>query len=229
MLNKQLSGKFSFQNPVGKEFSVNTGQYTKQGQSVYVEPFGSAVDFAALPFALIHGLFSGYSDEGASLVRNRLSAPVGSVLDQLTNSNYTGQPLYPQGASMGQQLLGRGTDLARTVVPPQAVAAGQVLTGQQTPLQGLSSAILAPVRYSGGGNTPNEQAIVKMGQQGGTTGSQIAGMLNNYKQAEAAKYHKCSHQVINQTEYLIKFSSFLAYQKQTRLKDNNKPLTVIHY
>jgi len=80
-LNKTMTGKWSHENDAGHEFDVVVGKDSK-GKNIYVQPFGTAADFARLPLQAVKALFID-KDPGQvpQMMRNRASIPVGQALD----------------------------------------------------------------------------------------------------------------------------------------------------
>lgn len=162
--NKLSSGHYAYQNDPGHTFELETG-YTSDGQKRYLRPYGTAVDFARLPFDIAAGLAQGDPTSAFRAISNRLSIPLGSALHLLTNTNYKGQAIYGRDKYGNdippmQAAGGIGTEAGGLVgFPSFAGNAIDYATGKQGGEQALTQGLELPFRYQGPGNSGAQKQV----------------------------------------------------------------------
>lgn len=158
-INKAMSGKYMWENEPGQKFSIDTGTKDEQGNTRYIQIFGTGADFVRLPFDVMDGFINGDNAVLSRLARNRLS-PLGSTLVSLySNTDYAGRPLFGVD-KYGKPLSGYEQALGATSVIGQAIGiptvfgeplrniADEVITGKKVPFERkVVEAIDLPVRY----------------------------------------------------------------------------------
>lgn len=158
-INKAMSGHYMWENEPGQKFSLDTGTKDEQGNTRYIQMYGTGVDFVRLPFDFMDGIVNGDNAVLSRLARNRLS-PIGSTLVSLySNTDYAGRPLFGtdkfgRPLSFEEQALGASSVVGQAIgIPtifgePIRNVAEEVITGKKVPLERkVTEAIDLPVRY----------------------------------------------------------------------------------
>jgi len=158
-INKAMSGKYMWENEPGQKFSVDTGTKDSQGNTRYIQIYGTGVDFLRLPVDVIDGLVNDDPGVISRLARNRLS-PLGSTLVSFySNTDYAGRPIYgtdkfgnpltPTQTALGiSSLAGQAIGIPTIFGEPTRNVAEYILTGKSVPLErSLVEAVDLPVRY----------------------------------------------------------------------------------
>lgn len=153
-------GKFMAENGVGHEFDIAVGK-DANGRTRFFSPYGTAVDFFRIPLTIAHAAVSGGNlGESFNMLRSRTSEPIQFATDMITNSDYTGNPLYNKD-KYGHHisLLTQGSnildDMSDHFMPSGLTAIGQYLkdqigggkptvSGEQT----LANVAQLPMKYS---------------------------------------------------------------------------------
>lgn len=158
-INKAMSGKYMWENEPGQKFSINTGTTDEQGNTRYIQIYGTGVDFVRLPVDAIDGIVNEDYGVLSRIARNRLS-PLGSALVSLySNTDYAGRPLFGADKfgnpmTFEQNVLGLSSVAGQFFGVPTILGepvrniAEQVITGKGQPLEKtLVEAVDLPVRY----------------------------------------------------------------------------------
>lgn len=187
ILNKVMSGHYAFENGDGQAFNLDTGSYTEDGKKRYVRVYGTAADFARLPYDIVSGLARGDVTNVAKTVSNRLSTPIASTVRIVANTDYLGRPLYgkdkygnpiplqQQAGNIGNEVLGV------TGFPNYLRAPVDVATGRQNLEQGVVNALELPIRYKGGAYTDKQKEAVQTMKNEGKTGQNIFDLMQGTK------------------------------------------------
>ncbi len=176
--NKLSSGHFMWENDPGHTMEVEAG-YTSDGQKRYIRPYGTAVDFARLPYDSIIGLLKGDPSPTIRAFTNRLSIPAGAAAHIAFNQDYTQKPIYGKdkfGNAIPplQGLGGVAGELATGVGLPSFIKQGiDTATGKQGVEQGVLQALELPVRYSGGAYSKSQQTVAGIGKAQGLQGKDL--------------------------------------------------------
>lgn len=142
-----------FQNPPGHALDIQMG--TSGDKIRYVRPFGTAADFARLPYETIASMVGDNPDmgQGWKILANRESIPL-HVATHLVqgidhyNRPTTGKDAYGRPIPVGKQLgnmLGEVSELGTPQYVANAIKYG---TGQMNGEQALLGTLEAPVRYA---------------------------------------------------------------------------------
>jgi hypothetical protein len=178
--NKLSSGHYMWENDSGHTFEVESG-YTGDGQKRYVRPFGTAVDFARIPYDIALSLSKGDLTGPERALRNRASIPAGVAIGALTDTDYRGKPIgykgkdqYGNDMPLGQRAGSIAGEAAQLVGFPafakQAIDTG---TGKQGVEQGLTQGFELPFRYLGGAYSKSQQAVAGVGKSEGLKGKDL--------------------------------------------------------
>jgi hypothetical protein len=158
-INKAMSGKYMWENEPGQKFSIDTGTKDEQGNTRYIQAYGTGVDFLRLPVDIVDGLVNDDTAVISRLARNRLS-PLGSTLVSFfSNSDYAGRPIFgtdkfgnPLSAEQVgfgiSSLIGQAIGIPTILGEPVRNLAEGAITGKSVPLERtLVEAVDLPVRY----------------------------------------------------------------------------------
>ena len=176
--NKLSSGHMLYENDPGHTFEIEIG-YTADGQKRYYRPYGTAADFARLPYDTILSLAKGDPTPIAKTFTNRLSIPVSSIGHLGFNVDYRGTPLYGKDR-YGNEIpfpisaLNVGAEAAKSVGVPSFIQQGiKTASGQQGLEQGILQGFELPFRYSGGAYSKSQKTATGVAKAGGLEGEDL--------------------------------------------------------
>lgn len=187
VLNKVLSGHWTWQNDSGNEFNLDTGEYTNDGQKRFIRVYGTAADFARIPSDVMSSLAKGDPSVAGKVVRNRVSTLLQPALTLLTNTDYTGNPVlgknrYGKPMNLQQNLAGAWTIASPLIGSPSfAQSMLDTATGKKGVEQGMTAAFELPTRYSGGYFSPSNTAIADRAKTEGQSGKQLYDLAKQLK------------------------------------------------
>lgn len=174
MMNKALSGHWPWENGAGQEFNLATGTYDERGRERMIPIFGTAFDFARIPYTIVSGLAQNKPEAVTNILKNRLSPPVSAATAVLTNSDYRGQEITSPDKTPLENILGLGRQAATAFgIPSQATNTVKFLSGDSTPEEFAASLVEAPIRYRGGANTEKKLQEAESLKSAGLTNKQI--------------------------------------------------------
>lgn len=135
-------GKPMWENPPGHALDIQAGKVG--GKVRYIRPFGTAADFARLPFDTLAGALQGDLSSPSNILKNRRStiARLGSNL--IMNQDDFGSPIY------GNDKFGRKQPII-TQIGKAAREVGEVVTPQY---------LSGPIDYATGRATSAEEAVL---------------------------------------------------------------------
>lgn len=183
IMNKGMSGHWTWQNEPGNEFNLDTGTYTSDGKKRYVRVYGTAVDFIRIPFEMASGVLKGDLTPTARIIKNRLSTPLGTGVAMLSNIDYTGQKIINPDDSVGQQALSAAATLSRMFLPSQVGGMLDFLGGKSIE-ESMTRALELPTRYQGGAYTKTQKNVTQILKDKGATGETI-GQINTAIKGES--------------------------------------------
>lgn len=137
--NKAATGRNLWENPEGYQLSVGTGKKDSKGKDIYVNPLGTAFDFARIPYDMIQQLGNGDSSKLGNPIVNRLSIPARTIGNQITGEDYFGNKLDTFGK--------RAAEASNLIVPNVGKNLFDFTQGDISPEQALTSSIELPIRY----------------------------------------------------------------------------------
>lgn len=174
MMNKALSGHWPWENGAGQEFNLATGTYDERGRERMIPVFGTAFDFARIPYTIVSGLAQNKPEAVTNILKNRLSPPVSAATAVLTNSDYRGQEITSPDKSPLENILGLGRQAATAFgVPSQVTNTAKFLSGDSTAEELAAGLVEAPIRYRGGANSEKKIQEAKTLKNAGLTNKQI--------------------------------------------------------
>jgi hypothetical protein len=143
--NKLLSGHYLHENETGKAFAIDTGQKDSKGKIIYLNPFGTGIDFARLPYDAALAISKGDLEGASRLVTNRVGPVPRTAISMAANKNWRGQKIMdPKDAGKtAQNLVREGLEFA----PPIMQSPVDYMLGNVSPLEGFTSAFELPVSY----------------------------------------------------------------------------------
>lgn len=190
ILNMTLSGKWMHENDKGQQFNIDTGQIDGEGRKVYIKPFGTATDFARLPYEVASGLIQNGGDFRPlfRVLTNRLSTPLGAFTRiALTNQDYLGRPIHSQDKYGNKMPVGQSVGnianeaLTGVGFPNWGRAIGDLATGKSGIGETMVNAFELPIRYGTGATTEKQKMMVDEMQSLGKSGEEINAMLKEEK------------------------------------------------
>jgi hypothetical protein len=152
VVNYGINGKHMWDNDPGHALDIKAGSVG--GKTRYIRPFGTAADFARLPFDAIAGAAKGDLSSTSAILKNRRSTIAKGASNLLMNTDDFGKPIFgkddfgrPQ--PLTTQLGKAGREVADVVTPQYISGAAKYATGQVTsPEEAILGGVEAPVRYS---------------------------------------------------------------------------------
>lgn len=143
--NKLLSGHYMHENESGKAFSIDTGQKDAKGKKIYLNPFGTGIDFVRLPYDAAIAISKGDLEGASRLVTNRVGPVPRTAISLAANRNWRGQKIMdPKDASKtGKNLLREGLEFA----PPIVQSPVDYMMGNVSAPEALTSAFELPISY----------------------------------------------------------------------------------
>jgi hypothetical protein len=143
--NKILSGHYLHENESGKAFSIDTGQKDSKGKTIYLNPFGTGIDFARLPYDAAVAISQGDMESATNLVKNRVGPVPREVIAGFSNKNWRGQKIWDK-EDVGKSVKNVGRE-ALEFTPPIVQAPADYILGNVSPLEAGTSAFELPLSY----------------------------------------------------------------------------------
>lgn len=143
--NKILSGHYLHENESGKAFSIDTGQKDSKGKTIYLNPFGTGVDFARLPYDAVVAISKGDIEGVTNLVKNRVGPVPREMMALLNNKNWRGQKIFDK-SDVGKTVK-NVTREALEFAPPIVQSPFDYALGNVSPLEAATSAFELPISY----------------------------------------------------------------------------------
>lgn len=184
LMNKALSGHWTWENEPGNEFNLDTGTYTADGKKRYVRVYGTAADFVRIPFEVSAGILKGDVTPMFRTIKNRFSTPIGTAVALASNTDYTGQPIYGADLGLAKSIGNVTVTVSRMFLPSQVGAGIEYASGSTSGEEAMARAMELPVRYQGGAYSKTQQEVTKMIQDGGGDG-QTVGEINKAIKGES--------------------------------------------
>lgn len=152
VMNYSINGHHMWENETGHALDVKIGSVG--GKTRYLRPFGTAADFARLPFDTIAGIGQGDLSAPTKILKNRLSTTVRPGLDLLMNEDPFGNPIfgpdkYGRPQSIPKQLGAAGREVTTVGLPQYVAGPLNYATGRAgSAEEAILGTVEAPVRYS---------------------------------------------------------------------------------
>lgn len=143
--NKLLSGHYLHENESGKAFSIDTGQKDSNGKKIYLNPFGTSIDFARLPYDAVVAISKGDMEGVTNLVKNRVGPVPREIMALGANKNWRGQKIFDK-SDAGKTVKNVGRE-ALEFTPPIVQAPADYVLGNVSPLEAGTSAFELPISY----------------------------------------------------------------------------------
>jgi hypothetical protein len=163
VVNYAQNGKHMWENPTGHALDIRLGK-SSDGTDRYLRPFGTAADFARLPYEVGASMLQGNLGAGADMLKNRASIPLRTLADVGLNKGTNQLPIFNKDAygrkipmlegnpkiNRGQSQLGGLTrEVAHLAAPPYAQALADYYLGKSNAEQAIvQGGELAPLRYT---------------------------------------------------------------------------------
>lgn len=149
--NKASSGHWMWENDPGHTFEIQVGK-TENGQHRYIRPFGTAADFARIPYDVALALAKGDLSSVGRVVRNRISAPFGAAASVIFNTDFAGRPIlgkdkYGNEIPVKQQVGGIIGVASGLGMPQYGQALIDLATGRNNLEQTVSRGLELPFNY----------------------------------------------------------------------------------
>jgi hypothetical protein len=143
--NKLLSGHYLHENESGKAFSIDTGQKDSNGKKIYLNPFGTGIDFARLPYDAVTAIAKGDIEGASNLVKNRVGPVPREAVALMSNRNWRGQKIFDKNDT--GKTVKNVTREALEFAPPIVQSPFDYALGNVSPLEAGTSAFELPVSY----------------------------------------------------------------------------------
>lgn len=143
--NKLMSGHYMHENESGKAFSIDTGQKDAKGKKIYLNPFGTGIDFARLPYDAAMAISKGDLEGASRLVTNRVGPVPRTAVSLAANRNWRGQKIMdPKDTSKtAKNVVREGLEFA----PPIVQSPVDYMMGNVSAPEALTSAFELPISY----------------------------------------------------------------------------------
>ena len=151
VINYAVNEKHMWENDPGHALDVHIGE--SDGKQRYIRPFGTAADFARLPFDMVASTLQGNLGQPFQILKNRLSIPASTSANLLMNQNRFGRPIfgkdvYGNQIPWKQQVMGAATEVSNAFTPPYVRAIKDRLTEQIGNEEAVLGGFEMPFRYS---------------------------------------------------------------------------------
>ena len=152
VINRSINGKDMWDNEPGHTLDIKAG--TVGGKTRYIRPFGTAADFARLPFDAIAGFKQGDLSAPGKILKNRMSTIARPAADLFMNQDPYGNPIfgkdkYGHPQSRLKQLGSASREVIGAVTPQYIGGPVDYATGKAgSAEEAMLGSVEAPVRYS---------------------------------------------------------------------------------
>lgn len=152
VMNYAINGAHMWENDPGHALDIKAGKVG--GKIRYIRPFGTAADFARLPFDAIAGMAQGDLSTTSNILKNRRSTITKLGSNLLMNQDDFGKPIfgddmYGRKTPVTTQLGKAGREVAEVVTPQYLSGSIDYATGRaKSKEEAILGSVEAPVRYS---------------------------------------------------------------------------------
>lgn len=134
LINHENSGHWMPENDLLHQFSIDLGKDTN-GKERYFNIYGTGVDFLRLPLYVATAISKGNLQDLNSVLLNRLSIPVRSVLSLLLNVDWKGDPIfgpdnYGRPQSAGEEAANVESNTIGDALPGSLGSLGDLVSGR---------------------------------------------------------------------------------------------------
>lgn len=151
IIQKMLVGSFSVQNDPTHLMSLKVGRDEK-GRNAYWNVMGTGAEFIRIPAMVADASVRGDLKDMFAIIGNRLSIPVRSAEELLSNTDWSGRAIYGTDnfgnpIPPGQQAANMFNATIGAVAPSWSTAALSIMSGRATLQQSILQGLALPVGY----------------------------------------------------------------------------------